>query len=100
MHYIGAILLLALIVYCIVVYFGLMRKTMKLTWAAYIRITLLAAIITTGIFRVLKNLPDVVFSPGFTMFIDLAHLIFMMLLIIFGIIFIITRRGWLTTKTL
>jgi len=61
MHYIGATLLLALIVYGIVVYIGLLRKSLKLTWAAYIRITLLVAIVITGIFRVLKNLPDVVF---------------------------------------
>jgi hypothetical protein len=100
MHYIGAIMLLVLIVYGIVVYLGLMRKSMKLTWAAYIRIALLAAIVTTGIFRVLKNLPDVVFSPGFTMFIDLAHLTFMVLFMIFGIIFIITRHGWLIPRTL
>ena len=99
LHYIGALLLFALFVYGIVIYLGLMRMSYSLTRAAYVRILLLAAITVTGIFRVLKNLPDIVFSPGFTMFIDISHLMFMMLLIIFGIIFTITRNGWLVVKT-
>lgn len=97
-HYVGAIVLLALIVYTVVVYIGLMRRSYNLTKAAYVRILLLAAIVATGIFRVLKNLPDVVFSPDFTMFIDISHLTFMMLLMIFGIVFSITKSRWLIPK--
>lgn len=63
-----------------------------------VRIFLLAAIVVTGLFRVLKNMPDVVFSPGFTMFIDISHLGFMMLLMGCGIVFGITRRGWLVPR--
>ena len=98
MHYIGAILLLFLIFYVIGIYFGRIRRQFHLTVSAYVRIALLAAIVTTGIFRVLKNLPEVVFSPGFTMLIDISHLGFMMLLMICGLVFIIFRRGWLTEK--
>ena len=97
-HYCGAILLLFLIVYMIGVYFGLLRRSYTLSKAAYVRIILLAAIVATGIFRVLKNLPDVVFAPGFTVFIDISHLVFMMLLMIFGIAFSISRSGWLVPK--
>lgn len=99
LHYVGAILLFFLVVYVIVVYFGLMRRSYSLSWAAYVRIILLAAIMVTGIFRVLKNLPDIVFSPGFTMFIDISHLAFMMLMMLCGIVFIITRSGWLVPRT-
>ena len=98
MHYIGAIGLLVLFVYAAVVYWGLMRKRFLLTRAAYTRIALLALITITGIFRVLKNLPDIVFSPLFTMVIDISHLVFMMLLLLSGIIFIILKRGWLAEK--
>lgn len=94
-HYIGAIGLFVLFVYAAVVYLGLMRPRFQLTWAAYIRIVLLAMIAITGILRVLKNLPDVVFSPLFTMVIDISHLVFMMFLMLFGVVFIIFRKGWL-----
>jgi len=98
LHYLGAILLFFLVVYGVVFYLGLMRQSYTLNRAAYVRIILLAAIIVTGIFRVLKNLPEVVFSPAFTMFIDISHLAFMMLLMIFGIVFSITRSGWLVPR--
>ena len=99
LHYVGAILLFFLVVYGIVVYFGLLRRSYALSRAAYVRIILLTVIMVTGIFRVLKNLPDIVFSPGFTMFIDISHLAFMMLLMLCGIVFIVTRSGWLVPRT-
>ena len=76
----------------------MLRRQFQLTGAAYIRITILVLILITGIFRVLKNLPDVVFSPEFTMAIDISHLIFMMFLMIFGILFLILKKGWLIEK--
>jgi hypothetical protein len=97
-HYIGAVVLFGFFVYAAVVYFGLMRKEFQLTGAAYVRIAILALIAVTGIFRVLKNLPDVVFSPLFTMVIDISHLAFMMFLMIFGILFMVLKKGWLVSK--
>jgi uncharacterized membrane protein len=97
-HYIGAVVLFGFFAYVAVVYWGLMRQQFQLTGAAYIRIALLAMISITGIFRVLKNLPDVVFSPLFTMVIDISHLIFMIFLMIVGILFIILKKGWLIDK--
>lgn len=97
-HYIGAVVLFGFFVYAAVVYLGLMRKEFQLTGAAYIRIAILALIAVTGIFRVLKNLPDVVFSPLFTMVIDISHLAFMMFLMIFGILFMVLKKRWLVSK--
>jgi len=97
-HYIGAVVLFGFFAYAAVVYWGLMRRQFQLTGAAYIRIALLAMISITGIFRVLKNLPDVVFSPLFTMVIDISHLIFMMFLMIVGMLFMILKKGWLIDK--
>ena len=97
-HYIGAIILLVFFVYASVVYFGLMRKQFDLTWSAYVRIAMLILIVITGIFRVLKNLPDVVFSPAFTMVIDISHLFFMMLLMFFGILFWVVKKRWIAER--
>ena len=98
-HYIGAIALFVFFVYAAVVYWGLLRQRFQLTWAAYIRIALLALIAITGIFRVLKNLPDVVFSPLFTMVIDISHLAFMMFLMLFGILFMVLKKDWLIERS-
>ena len=93
-HYIGAIFLLGLLAYCIIDYFLLGRRKFSLTASAYVRILLLGGIVITGIFRVLKNLPDVVFSPGFTVFIDIAHLGFMMFYLLAALLFLIIKSGW------
>ncbi len=97
-HYLGAIFLIGLIAYIIVDYILSGRKEFSLTSSAYVRIALLGAIVVTGIFRVLKNLPDVVFSPGFTLFIDISHLGFMMLYLLTALVFSIMKSGWVVKK--
>lgn len=97
-HYIGAILLLGLIAYAIMDHIFLGRKRYTLTKSAYIRIVFLCGIVLTGIFRVLKNLPDVLFSPGFTLFIDISHLCFMMGYLFSALIFLVLKTGWIRTR--
>ena len=94
-HYIGAILLLFVMGYSAVFYLWMMRKQFDLTITAYVKIGFLIAIVGTGILRVLKNLPDVVFSPIFTMFIDISHIGFMFCLMLFSAIAMATRGKWL-----
>lgn len=98
LHYMGAIILLGFFAYAGVVYFGMMRKQFLLTRAAYVRVAILLLIVVTGVFRVLKNLPEIVFSPTFTMIIDISHLIFMMFLMVFGIIFMMAKKRWVVEK--
>ena len=98
LHYIGAMVLLAVFAYFLTDFFLQARKTYRLTVAAFIRILLLAGLVCTGIFRVLKNLPDVTFSPGFTLFIDIAHLGFMMSFVLVALVFLIFKRGWVTAS--
>jgi hypothetical protein len=98
LHYIGAIILLGFFTYAGVVYFGMIRKQFLLTRAAYVRVAILLLIVATGIFRVLKNLPEVVFPPTFTMVIDISHLIFMMLLMVVGILFMMAKKRWIVEK--
>jgi len=93
-HYVGAAVLLGLLAYWIVDFLLSGRRQFHLTRSAYVRVAFLAGIVITGIFRVLKNLPDVVFSPGFTMFIDIAHLGFMMLYLLAALVFLIAKSGW------
>ena len=99
-HYLGAIFLLGFFAYVATDYLVVGRKRYRLTPSAYVRIAILGCIVATGIFRVLKNLPDIVFSPGFTMFIDVSHLVFMLLYLVAGLIFSIFRLGWTKEKTI
>jgi len=94
-HYLGASILLAYFAYIVCDYLLVKRGEFRLTGSAYVRLVLLAGIIGTGIFRVLKNLPDTVFSPGFTLFIDVAHLGFVILYLIAALAFSILKSRWI-----
>ena len=96
---VGAIVLLALVSYCIASYLLVERRSLRLTWAGYVRGILLGAVMITGIFRVLKNLPNVVFSPGFTMFIDVSHFTFMVLFFLAACLFLVRGSRWVRQKT-
>lgn len=98
LHYIGAIALFGISGYCVTAYFLADRHAFRLTGTAYIRMIFLSGIFVTGIFRVMKNLPDIVFSPDFTMFIDIAHLVFMMLFTSAAFVFFVMKSGWIKPK--
>lgn len=74
LHYLGAILLLALFFYWITDYFLMGRKQIRLTLSYYVSIFFMTGISITGIFRVLKNMPHIVFSSGTVFIIDITHL--------------------------
>lgn len=93
-HYLGGILLLGLIAYAVADFLFLGRQTKRLKTSAYVRILLLAGIVLTGILRVMKNLPDVTFSPTFTLVIDISHLGFVMAYILAALLFAISRSTW------
>ncbi len=99
LHYIGAIVLFGIFGYCVTAYFMADRHAFRLTASAYIRMVFLSGILVTGIGRVLKNLPDVFFSAYFTKFIDIAHLVFMMLFVSAALVFFIMKTGWLRPIT-
>jgi hypothetical protein len=98
-HYIGAALLLALISYSVLNFFLSGQRTLRLTASAYVRIFFLGGLVLTGILRVLKNDPDLFFSPGLVMFIDLAHLGFMFAYLIAALIFILAKSGWVAERS-
>jgi hypothetical protein len=99
-HYIGASILLALLAYFILDYFLLGRRSFRLTTSAYLRIALLAGIFATGVLRVFKNMPDVVFSPSFTLFIDVAHLGFVMIYLLAALFVLVLKSTWVVSKSI
>lgn len=94
LHYVGAMVLLGLFAYFILDYILSGRKQFQLTPSAYLRIILMAGIVATGILRVFKNMPDVLFSPAFTAFIDISHLGFAMVYLFTVLVLVLMKRGW------
>jgi len=85
MHYVAAAVLL----------FWLMRRLLSegVSSLGAGRLALLAALVATGIPRVLKNMPDVSFSPTATMLIDWSHLAAAMALGITALVMLFKRRA-------
>jgi hypothetical protein len=98
MHYLGAIAFLALLAYGAILYGGVLRRIFIPTRCTIVRVLFLTGIVVTGILRTLKNLPDVVFSPGLTMAIDISHLGFMMALASVGTYAMMVKCRWLKRR--
>ena len=93
-HYLGAILILALLAYIILRYALIDKNKLRITSTGYIRGGILAGIILTGIFLVLRNLENIWFPPGFIIFLDVAHLGLVMSFLMLGLYCIIFRKKW------
>ncbi|MFP4213341.1 MAG: hypothetical protein ACLFRL_04440 [Desulfohalobiaceae bacterium] len=94
-HYLGAFLLLGLVAYIVAIYLLDLRRSYSLSLPGLIRALFLAGLVLTGILRVLKNLPQVTFSPLSTMLIDISHLGFMFLFLLAAAAFKLAGQGWL-----
>ena len=97
-HYIGAIVLLALITYAVLNYLLLNRNNRRLTGYGYISVFLMAGIIITGIFFTVKNLPGFIFSPGFVHVINLGHMGFTVLFLAISIYALVFRKKWAASR--
>ena len=94
MHYMFAILLLAITSYIIIDYLLIKRKRLKITTSGYLRGTLVAGLVITGILLVIRNFADSGLSPGFIIFLDLSHLGLVMALLIAGLFSMVLKKRW------
>ena len=97
-HYLGAALLLALLSYFLFDYFFLRRKNLKITLTGYLRLSLLAGIVITGILFVVKNFPVHYFSHGFIIVLNLCHLGFVMGFLLVSLFCLIFKKQWTTIR--
>ena len=97
-HYLGAILLLALLAYIIFSYLAAHRKIRKITVNGYLRGIFLAGIVMTGILFVIKNFPGYLFSPQFIIGLNLSHLGFVMAFLLINLYCLIFRKKWTTAN--
>ena len=93
-HYLAAILFLALTAYLIVDYYLSKRKSRKLTGTGYVRSLLLAGILASGIFLVIRNLAGSNFSSKFIIFLDLCHLGLAMVFLFVSLYCLVSGKQW------
>jgi hypothetical protein len=73
-HYIAAVILFTLVSYVVFDYLVLSKRNIKVTASGYVRGAILAGLMVTGIFLVIRNFSGTKFSAGFIIFLDLSHL--------------------------
>jgi len=86
--------LVGLTSYVIAEYLFLSRKRIKITISGYILGALVFGLVLTGILLVIRNLVGSGLPPGFIVFLDLAHLVLVMVLLMAGLYCIILKKKW------
>jgi hypothetical protein len=95
-HYLGAILFLALASYLVVDYVVLKRRSRKLTKTGWIRCILLAVILVSGFFLVIRNLSGSNLSSALIILLDLSHLGSVMIFLLLSLYCLFFRKKWTT----
>lgn len=97
-HYLGAIVLLALAAYILADYFILKRNARRMTATGYIRVALLTGIVVSGGLLVIRNLTGTNFSPEFIIFLDVTHLGLVMVFLLASLYCLIRKKHWTTER--
>jgi hypothetical protein len=97
-HYLGAIVLLALIAYIAADYLILKRNARRMTASGYIRLVLLTGILVSGGLLVIRNLTGTHFSPEFIIFLDIIHLGLVVVFLFVSLYCLIVKKHWTTQR--
>jgi hypothetical protein len=97
-HYLAAVLFLAFGAYWVIDYFLSTRKVRPMTPSGYVRSALLAGILISGVFLVIRNLAGSNFSPGFIIVLDLCHLGLVMAFLFVSLYCLLTKKQWTTVR--
>ena len=93
-HYLAAILFLALTAYAIIDYLLATRKSRQMTATGYLRSALLAGVLISGILLVIRNLAGSNFSPEFIILLDLFHLGLAMVFLFVSLYCLVSKKQW------
>jgi heme A synthase len=97
LHYICAIVLMAILAYVMVLYWLAHRRTMRVRFWGYLRGSLLLIILATGVLLVFRNMPGYRFPPLFVAILDFTHLGMVLVFILVQITAFIGKRSWITS---
>jgi uncharacterized membrane protein (UPF0182 family) len=97
-HYLGAIVLLALVAYIVADYLILKRNSRRMTATGNIRIALLFGILVSGALLVIRNLTGTSFPPELIIFLDLSHLGLVMVFLFASMYGLVFKKHWTTER--
>ena len=97
-HYLAAILFLAFTAYMIIDYLLSKRKSRRVTATGYVRSALLAGILASGIFLVIRNLAGSNLSSDFIIFLDLCHLGLVIAFLFVSLVCLVYKKQWTTVR--
>lgn len=97
-HYLAAILILAMVSYMIIDYLILQKKHLRLTASGYVRSIILGGILVSGLLLVVRNLEGSRFGAGFIVFLDLAHLGLVMTFLVAAAYCLVRRKRWVAPR--
>lgn len=97
-HYLGAIVFLALTAFMIADYLISERNSRHVTASGYVRIALLTGILISGALLVIRNLTGTNFAPEFIIFLDLIHLGLVMVFLFVSLYCLILKKHWTTER--
>lgn len=97
-HYLGAVLFLAFTSYILIDYLLLKRSSRRMTVSGYVRGALLAGILASGIFLVIRNFAGSNLSPNFIIFLDLSHLGLVMVFLFASLYCLVFKKRWTTGR--
>lgn len=95
MHYLGAILLLALLAYAVFDYLAGAGRQRALTAAGYVRSAMVGALVFSGILLVVRNQPGTHMDSRLIIFLDLFHLGLVMALMVTSSYCLIRKIPWI-----
>lgn len=86
-HYISAVILIALSAYILTVYFLILKNNLHITWQGFLIIISFSGIILSGILKVISNQKGIYFGKPTLISLDLIHTILTFLLLILSGVF-------------
>ena len=93
-HYLGAVLFSGFTAFMFIDYLLSKRLSRQMTATGYMRSALLAGILASGIFLVVRNLAGSDFSTGFIIFLDLCHLGLVMAFLFVSLYCLVFKKQW------
>ena len=93
-HYLGAAVLLGIGAYYLVRYMVAERSQRRISGYGVLQGLMMLTIVLTGIVRVVKNYEGIYLSTGLIVFLDILHLLAVMVFLLVGLWGVATKKRW------
>ena len=91
-HYVAAMVLIGLVFYIIFDNIFSRDKALTITSSVYAKIAMILVLMTTGVLMMIKNFTGTPFPPNFIIFLDLTHLFFCVIFLVYSLHTLLTRQ--------